>query len=85
MRLRPILPAILGLVAGCGPWVITPETPTPSASPSEPAFADERALLVDQFDLDPQAFVPTADGPHSQAPVRCLASRRRPGPMSRCH
>lgn len=51
MRARLILLAILGLVAGCGPWVITPETPTPSASPSEPAFADERALLAARFDL----------------------------------
>ncbi|MDQ3689805.1 MAG: hypothetical protein M3406_07200 [Chloroflexota bacterium] len=50
MRARPILLAILGLVAGCGPWIITPETPTPSASPSAPTFADERALLAAQFD-----------------------------------
>ncbi|MDQ3691312.1 MAG: hypothetical protein M3406_15035 [Chloroflexota bacterium] len=62
MRVRPILPAILGLAAGCGPWIITPETSTPSVSPSAPAFADERVLLAAQFDVDPQALVPTADG-----------------------
>ena len=62
MRARLILLTILGVVAGCGPWIITPETPSPSAPPSEPAFADERAVLAARFDLDPRAFVPTPDG-----------------------
>ncbi|MEO7295550.1 MAG: hypothetical protein ABIZ57_05365 [Candidatus Limnocylindria bacterium] len=62
MRARLILLAILGAVAGCGPWIITPETPSPSAQPSEPAFADERAVLAARFELDPRAFVPTPDG-----------------------
>lgn len=62
MQARLMLLLILAGIAGCGPWIITPESSTPSASPSAPAFAAERALLASLFDLDPRAFVPTPDG-----------------------
>jgi len=59
-RLMPL--AVLALMAGCGPWIITPATPTPTPTASPAKWADERAVLAERFDLDERAFVATADG-----------------------
>lgn len=62
MRARPALTLMLMVLAGCGPWVITPETPAPSQAASVAAFADARTSLATRFELDERAFVATADG-----------------------
>ncbi len=65
MRRQAILLVILAALTACGPWIITPETPETPETPagaSAAEFADERALLAEQFELDELAFVATDDG-----------------------
>lgn len=56
-----LLPA-LALMAGCGPWIITPPTSAPAATATASTWADAVEVLAERFDLDERAFVTTADG-----------------------